>query len=216
MSPTPGEEAHSEQRTMDATGNFLIQMSGPPGSGKSTLARLLARSIDGVVINHDLIKAFFLESSFSFQDSSRLTYQLDWALAEDMIQQGRSVVIDSVCNYEEVVDRGTALSEKYGYAYRYVECRVEDLDLLDRRLHDRIPLRSQRTGVNEPPPGAPGNGTGASVDGAALFRKWMNPRRPENAAALITVDSTRRPEECLEAIMERLGSPPAEQTRDHS
>ncbi|TRX90162.1 hypothetical protein FHL15_008890 [Xylaria flabelliformis] len=194
---------------MDATGKFLIQMSGPPGSGKSTLARLLARSINGVVINHDLIKAFFLESSFSFQDSSRLTYQLDWTLAEDMIQQGRNVIVDSVSNYEEVVNRGTALAEKYGYTYRYVECRVENLDQLDRRLHDRIPLRSQRTGVYEPPAGAPGNDTGGSVDGAALFRKWMNPWRPEDVTALITVDSTRRPEECLEAIMERLSSPPS-------
>ncbi|KAI8948911.1 hypothetical protein F4801DRAFT_433644 [Xylaria longipes] len=190
---------------MGASGKFLIQMSGPPGSGKSTLARLLARSINGVVINHDLIKAFFLESSFSFQDAARLTYRLDWALADDMIQQGRSVVVDSVCNYEEVLDRGTALAEKYGYTYRYVECRVEDLDLLDRRLHDRIPLRSQRTGVHEPPPDSPDNGTGASVDGATLFGKWMNPRRPDDAAALITVDSTHGPEKCLEAVMERLG-----------
>ncbi|KAI0465820.1 P-loop containing nucleoside triphosphate hydrolase protein [Xylaria cf. heliscus] len=202
---------------MTASGKFLIQMSGPPGSGKSTLARLLASSINGVVINHDLIKAFFLESNFSFQDSSKLTYRLDWVLAEDVIQQGRSVVIDSVCNYEEVLDRGTALAEKYGCTYRYVECRVEDLDLLDRRLHDRIPLRSQRTGVNEPPPDAPGNGTGASVDGAdARFRKWMNPRRPEGAAVVIAVDSTRPPEDCLEAIMEQLGSLPAEQSQDHT
>ncbi|KAI1734496.1 P-loop containing nucleoside triphosphate hydrolase protein [Xylaria scruposa] len=201
---------------MDTTGNFLIQMSGPPGSGKSTLARLLARSINGVVVNHDLIKAFFLESSFSFEDASRFTYQLDWTLAEDMIQQGRSVIVDSVSNYEEVVNRGTALAEKYGYTYRYVECRVENLDLLDRRLHDRVALRSQRTGVNEPPPGAPGNGTGGSVDGDALFRKWMNPKRPEDATTLIVVDSTRRPEECLEAILERIGSPLVEHTKDHS
>ncbi|KAI0457683.1 P-loop containing nucleoside triphosphate hydrolase protein [Xylaria acuta] len=201
---------------MGASDKFLIQMSGPPGSGKSTLARLLARSVNGVVINHDLIKALFLEFNLSFQDSSKLTYRLDWALAEDMIQQGRSVVIDSVCNYEEVLDRGTALAAKYGYTYRYVECRLEDLELLDRRLHDRIPLRSQRTGVNEPPPDSPSNSTGATVDGAALFRKWMNPRRPEDAAVLITVDSTRPPEECLEAIMKRLGSLPAERTKDHS
>ncbi|KAI0447707.1 hypothetical protein F4803DRAFT_545764 [Xylaria telfairii] len=195
---------------MGAPAKFLIQMSGPPGSGKSTLARLLARAINGVVINHDLIKAFFLESSFSFQDSSRLTYRLDWALAEDMIQQGRSVIIDSVCNYDEVLDRGTALAEKYGCTYRYVECRVEDMDLLDRRLRDRTPLRSQRTGVNEPPLDSLANGMGANVEGAALFEKWMNPRRPDDAAEHIAVDSTRPLEECLVAILERLRLLPAE------
>lgn len=189
-------------------------MSGPPGSGKSTLARLLARSLDAVVINHDLIKAFFLDSSFSFLDSARLTYRLDWALAEDMIQQGRSVVVDSVCNYEEVLARGTALAERYDYSYWYVECRVEDPDLLDRRLHTRVPLRNQRTGVNEPPPGAVCGMTGTSEDCAVLFRKWMNPRRPDNAEARIVVDSARGPEECLKAVMQRLGPQRGEQLQD--
>ncbi|RWA15038.1 hypothetical protein EKO27_g126 [Xylaria grammica] len=201
---------------MDSFRKLIIQMSGPPGSGKSTLARLLARSIDGVVINHDLIKDFFLDSSFSFQDSARLTYRLDWALAEDMIQQGRSVVVDSVCNYEEVLARGTALAERYGYAYWYVECRIENLEALDRRLHARVPLRSQRAGVNEPPPDSVINITGVGEDSAALFRKWMDPRRPDDTNVLIIVDSTRGPEECLKAVIKRLGPSSVEQSQGYT
>ncbi|KAI3329035.1 P-loop containing nucleoside triphosphate hydrolase protein [Xylariaceae sp. AK1471] len=201
---------------MDLSCKLLIQMSGPPGSGKSTLARLLARSINGIVINHDLIKAFFLDSSFSFQDSAKLTYRLDWVLAEDVIQQGRSVVIDSVCNYDEVLERGAALAKKYGYVYRYVECRVEDLELLDHRLHTRTPLRSQRTGVSEPPPDSASNATETGDNGLALFRKWMNPRRPGDDDVLIVVDSTHPPEECLESILKQLGSLPGERLQDHS
>jgi len=196
---------------------FLIQMSGPPGSGKSTIARLLARSIDGVVINHDLIKAFFLDSSssplsfsFSFEDSAKLTYSLDWVLAEDMIQQGRSVIIDSVCNYDEVLARGTALAEKHGYVYRYVECRVEDLNVLDGRMRARTPLRSQRAGVSVPPRDSVRAATETPEESAGLFRKWMNPRRPADGDALIAVDSTRAPEDCLEFILEQLRSIPGE------
>lgn len=51
---------------------LLIQMSGAPGSGKSTLASLLAQSIDAVVINHDLVKSFFLEISIFFDQSAKL------------------------------------------------------------------------------------------------------------------------------------------------
>ncbi|KAI8635329.1 P-loop containing nucleoside triphosphate hydrolase protein [Xylariaceae sp. FL1651] len=185
--------------TADPSRKLLIQMSGPPGSGKSTIARHLAQSINGVVINHDLMKAFFLDSDFSFEASAQLTYRLDWVLAEDMIQQGRSVVIDSVCNHAEVLERGTALAQKYEYGYRYVECRVEDMDLLDCRLHTRIPLRSQRTGVSEPPPDST-----SAADGRALFRKWMNPCRPADANDIIVVDSTRSLKECLESILEQL------------
>jgi len=38
--------------------------------------------------------------------------------------------------------------------YKYVECRVEDVELLDRRLRGRAPVRSQRSGVSPPPPDA--------------------------------------------------------------
>ncbi|KAF2972273.1 hypothetical protein GQX73_g1245 [Xylaria multiplex] len=201
---------------MDSSRRLIIQMSGPPGSGKSTLARILARSIDGVVINHDLIKAFFLDSSFTFQDSARLTYRLDWALAEDMIQQGRSVVVDSVCNYEEVLARGTTLAERYGYSYWYVECRIEDQEVLDHRVQARAPLRNQRTGVNEPPPDSIIDITGAGEDSAALFRKWMDPRRPNHTDVLIIVDSTRGPEEYLKAVITRFGNQSGEQSQGHA
>lgn len=160
---------------------LLIQMSGAPGSGKSTVARLLAQLIDAVVINHDLIKSFFLENDISFDQSAKLTYRFDWLLAEDMIKQGRNVIIDSTCNYNEVLNQGTALARQYGYNYQYFECRVDDVDLLDRRLRNRIPLRSQRTGVSCTPPDA--SGARHSEDYRALFNRWIeNPCRPAGDA----------------------------------
>lgn len=189
----------------DPSRNLIIQMSGPPRSGKSTLARLLARSIDGVVINHDLIKDFFLDSSFSFLDSARLTYRLDWALAEDMIQQGRSVVVDSVCNYEEVRTRGKALAARYNYSYWYVECRIEDQDLLHRRMHAMVSFRSQDTSEHKPLADPVRDFAETGEEGAVLLNKWLNTSRPDNDDVLIVVDATRSPEECLKAVMERLG-----------
>jgi predicted kinase len=135
--------------------NFA-EMSGAPDSGKSTLANLLAQSLNGIVINHDLLKPFLLENDLgtSFNQVAKLTYNLQWTLAEDVIKQGRTVIIDSTCNYEETLTQGTALAERYGYEYKYVECKVNDIDLLDQRLHSRVSLRSQRKGVNTPPPDA--------------------------------------------------------------
>ena len=180
---------------------LLIQMSSAPGSGKSTVANLLAQSIDGVVINHDLIKSFFLEVDISFDQSAKLTYRFDWILAEDMIKQGRNVIIDSTCNYNEVLDQGTALARQYGYDYRYVECRVDDVDLLHRRLCNRVSLRSQRTGVNRPPPDA--SGARHSEDYRALFKRWIeSPCRLAGDA--IVVDSTGSPEECLDYILKQM------------
>jgi predicted kinase len=192
---------------------LLIQMSGVPGSGKSTIANLLAQSIDGVVINHDLIRSFFLENDNSFDQSAKLAYCFQWILAEDMIKQGRTVIIDSTCNYKETLDHGTALARQYSYDYRYVECRVDDVDLLEGRLCNRVSLRSQRKGVNSPPPDA--TDARHSEDYRVHFKRWIEkPYRPASDA--IVVDSTSSPEKCLDHILKQIVSPPDKQTSNRA
>jgi predicted kinase len=179
-------------------------MSGAPGSGKSTTAKLLAQSIDGVVIDHDIIRSTVLEHKISFDEAAKLAYDLSWALAENIIKQERSVIIDSPCNYKEVLDQGTALTQQYGYDYWYVECKVDDVNLLDERLRKRVPLRSQRTGVDRPPPDA--SGARHSKDPRALFKRWIkSPCRPDGNA--IVVDSTGSPEKRRDYILERIRPP---------
>lgn len=191
------------QKIMTSTRKFVIQMSGAPGSGKSTIAKLLAGSIDGVVINHDLLKSFFLDTdlSLTLDQSAKIAYSLDWVLAEDMLKQGRSVVMDCTCNYPEVLDNGAALAERYGCEYWYVECRVTDLEVLDRRLRGRVAMRSQRTAVDCPPPDGVGK---AGEDRTVLFKKWIeDPCRPQGNC--IVVESTRGSEECVRDILMEIG-----------
>lgn len=168
------------------------------------MANLLARSVDGIVIDHDRIRSFFLDENFPFAQSAKLAYRFQWTLAEDMIKQGRAVIIDSTCNYAETLDQGIALARQFRYDYKYVECRVDSIDLLEQRLRNRVPLRSQRTGVSEPPPDA--SSAERSEDQHALFKKWVeNPCRPDSGA--IVVDSTANPEECLEHVLRQIQPP---------
>ena len=194
MSNTVRHDTHHQRK-------LFIQMSGAPGSGKSTLARLLAHSVDGVILNHDILRSTVLGHRIPFDEAAKLAYGLGWALAEEMIKQGRSVIIDSTCNYQEVVDRGSAMARQYGYDYWYVECKVDNINLLDERLCTRVPLRSQRRGVDSPPPDA--NGAVHTEDSRAVFNRWIKgPCRPVDNA--ISVDSTRRPEECRDYALRRM------------
>ena len=184
---------------------FLVQMSGVPGAGKSTVAKLLAQSIDGIVIDHDLIRSFFLENNNDFGTAARLAYSFQWTLAGDMIRQGRSVIIDSTCNYQETLDQGTALAQRHGYHYQYVECRVTDIELIERRLRGRIPQRSQRTGVYNPPPDSNSADT-SKPDVLSRFMQWIdNPVRPTHD--YIVVDSTNSPEDCVGQILLQMPLP---------
>jgi predicted kinase len=183
---------------------LIIQMSGAPGSGKSTIANQLARRIDGVVINHDLLKSFFLDTGTPFDQSAKLAYDLDWVLAEDLLKQGRSVIIDSVCNYGELLDKGAAVAKEYGCDYRIVQCKVADMELLDQRLRGRVAMRSQRTGVDQPPPDAVVDVGGLSEDQRKVFKeKFVNSVLPI-ASGVIVVDSSKSPEESVEYILKQL------------
>lgn len=182
---------------------LFIQMSGAPGSGKSTIARLLGQSIGGVVIDHDVLRSALLECNLPFDQAAKNAYQLQWTLAQDVMKQGLNVIIDSTCNFQVVLDRGSALARQQGYNYWYVECQVRDVDLLDQRLRTRDPMTSQRTGVDCPPPAAAANGIGEGEDSRALFKRWIeNPCRPEDN--VVIVDSTENPEMLRDHILEKI------------
>jgi predicted kinase len=182
------------KESMDQHRKILIQMSGPPGSGKSTTAKLLSKALDATIVDHDILKSFFLESDIfvhnddPFDQSAKLAYKFQWVLAEELMKQDRSVIMDCVCNFSPVLENGAVLAQKYGYAYRYVEIRASSMELLDERLQQRLPLRSQRTGVYKPPADQ-SNGAIDSEEGyRVLFTKWMNPKRPSTGS--IVVEST--------------------------
>lgn len=184
------------------TQKLLIQMSGAPGSGKSTIARLLRQSIGGVVLDHDVLRSALLEDSdVPFDQVAKRAYNLQWRLAEDFMKQGLNVIIDSTCNFQEVLDQGSALAEKQGFAHWYVECKVDDIDLLDERLRTRDPMKSQRTAVDCPPSAA--SSARAGEDSRALFKKWIeSPCRPKSNS--IILDSTNSPEVNRDLVLKQI------------
>ncbi|KAI1359869.1 P-loop containing nucleoside triphosphate hydrolase protein [Xylaria arbuscula] len=186
----------------DAPTKLFIQMSGVPGSGKSTLARQLRPAINGVIIDHDVLRSSLLESGLlQFDQAAKQAYLLQWAIARDVMKQGLSVIIDSTCNYDEVLSEGSALAAQHGYEYWYIECKVQDIDLLDQRLRARNPMASQRTSVDMPPAAARSARVG--VDSRALFMKWIdNPARPKDN--VITVDSQKNSEDICNQVLRRI------------
>lgn len=196
-----------------ASRKLFVQMSGAPGSGKSTIARLLGRSIEGVVFDHDRYRSATLEQMEKYRPgmekkdvfdlAAKLTYTCGWVWAQEMAEQGRSLVMDSTCNFREVLEHGTAFAQQYGYEYWYVECKVDNIDVLEARLGAREPLRSQRISVHRPPLDASDAREGE--DHRAVFEGWMkNMCRPEEDGNVIVVDSTASLEECRDEILAKI------------
>jgi predicted kinase len=126
---------------------YFIQMSGFPGSGKSTLARRIAEKTGAVIIDHDIIKSSLLNSidntPIDAKSAGRISYNIDWSLAESLLYQGKAVIFDSPCLYKEMVEKGTGLAKKFNVKYKYVECYLEDSIEINRRLRNRDRMVSQ-------------------------------------------------------------------------
>lgn len=126
---------------------FFIQMSGFPGSGKSTLSRQLAKHLDAVIVDHDVVKSSLMESIAEIPLNSReigkVSYNVDWSLVEFHLSLGRNVILDSPCLYDEMIIRGTELASKYNVHYKYVECYLNDRKEINRRLSERKRMVSQ-------------------------------------------------------------------------
>ncbi|MEZ4705716.1 MAG: ATP-binding protein [Caldilineaceae bacterium] len=175
---------------------IFVQMSGAPGSGKTTVAHGLARETGAVVIDHDVTKSALLAAEIDVATAGRASYVVLDALARHLLQQGHSVIFDSPCLYAELLARGQKLAAEAGAAYRYVECILNDIDELDRRLRTRQRWPSQIKGVYAPP--VPGSGK--TLSGRPRFEHWIaNMKRPDGD--YLVLDTARPPAICVaEAI----------------
>ena len=121
---------------------FLLQMSGVPGSGKSTIARAVGAHFSAVVLDHDDTKSALLG-------------------------QRLSVIIDSPCLYDELLEFGQRIAMVHGVEYRYIECVLAAVDVVGQRLRDRVAKPSQIRSLD-----GEIEHSGSRYNARALFEIW--------------------------------------------
>jgi len=122
---------------------IVLQMSGFPGSGKSTISKEIAKKINAVVIDKDILKSSMLESGISDDVASKLSYDVLFDLAKFYLEQEKSVILDSPCYFDEIIEKGTALSNTYNATYKFLECSVASFEIIDKRVNLRQNMTSQ-------------------------------------------------------------------------
>jgi len=161
---------------------FLLQMAGRPGSGKSALARLIGKRTSAVVLDKDVLKTAALDTGAAEDIAGSIAYEGFFALADHLLGQGLSVVLDSPSFWESIPMKGAATAAERMVPYFFIECICSDRDELSRRLRERTRLRSNP-------------GEEALEDG----RDTIVP-----AGAFLSIDTTQPIERCLELALDYL------------
>ena len=164
---------------------FLLQMAGEPGSGKSALARVIGRCTGAVVIDKDVLKTAALEAGANDQLAGGIAYEAFFALADHLLGQGLSVILDSPSFFETIPAKGAAIAETRCVPYYFIECICADHDELARRLRERPRLRSN-----------PGD---EALDGGG---ETIAP-----PGAYLRIDTTQPLERCLALALDYAGVP---------
>ena len=118
-------------------------MAGLPGSGKSTLALALGRALGSAVIDKDTLHSTLLTAGLPNALAAPTAYELMLALARDLlIEQWRSVILDSPALHPSTVQRATELARLAGVPLVVVLC-LAPKEIRDRRVTARARKASQ-------------------------------------------------------------------------
>ena len=99
----------------------LIVMSGLPGTGKTTLSRLWAQKIGAVYLRIDSIEGGIIGSMLGVTDIKDSGYTVAHNLAKDNLNNGLSVVADSVNPLNVTRDDWRKVGDDLGIVVKEVE-----------------------------------------------------------------------------------------------
>jgi predicted kinase len=116
---------------------MLIIFGGLPGVGKTTIARELARRLGAAYVRIDSIEQAMRDSGTMSQPLNDTGYRVAYAIAEDNLRLGRTVIADSVNPIQLTRDAWVAVAHRVQVGAVEVEVICSDAQQYRQRVETR-------------------------------------------------------------------------------
>ncbi len=118
------------------SGSTLIVMRGYPGTGKSTIARAIAAALHAPLIDRDIIRQKAVDIFGDLPEVGRFSYETMFAIVNEQLSLGLSVVIDTPLTYHTTFEQAKALAREFSIPMLVVHCQCSP-EVQRRRLEGR-------------------------------------------------------------------------------
>ena len=117
---------------------MLFIVAGLPATGKTTISRTLAREIGAVHLRIDTIEQAVVRSGAAHHPVGPVGYYVGYALAEDFLRQGLTIVAESVNPLAVTRQAWREVAKSVGVDYLDVEVVCSDPAEHERRATTRV------------------------------------------------------------------------------
>ena len=118
------------------SGSTFIVMRGYPGTGKSTIARTIATALHAPLIDRDILREKAVDIFGDLPQVGHFSYELMFALAEEQLRLGLSVVVDTPLTYRRTYEQAKELARTFYTPMLVVHCHCSP-EVQKRRLEER-------------------------------------------------------------------------------